>query len=121
MAEQCLKETRTISHLLHPPLLDEAGLESAIRWYVDGFGQRSGIKVNFDVPPDLGRFRRDIETALFRVVQDLSGHLKTGQRWSGQNRPTRVAGTLLFYPAESCDGKSVFVRQLRGPHLSTCP
>ncbi len=70
MAEQCLKETRTISHLLHPPLLDEAGLESAIRWYVDGFGQRSGIKVSLDVPADLGRFRRDIETALFRVMQE---------------------------------------------------
>ena len=70
MAEQSLKETRTISHLLHPPLLDEAGLESAIRWYVDGFGQRSGINVNLDVPPDLGRFRRDVETALFRVVQE---------------------------------------------------
>jgi PAS domain S-box-containing protein len=70
MAEQCLKETRTISHLLHPPLLDEAGLESAVRWYIDGFGQRSGIKVNLDVPPDLGRFRRDVETALFRVVQE---------------------------------------------------
>jgi len=70
MADHCLKETRTISHLLHPPLLDEAGLESAIRWYVDGFGQRSGIKVNFDVPPDFGRLRRDIETALFRVVQE---------------------------------------------------
>jgi PAS domain S-box-containing protein len=70
MADQCLKETRTISHLLHPPLLDEAGLESAIRWYVDGFGQRSGIKVNLDVPPDFGRLRRDIETALFRVVQE---------------------------------------------------
>jgi len=70
VADQCLKETRTISHLLHPPLLDEAGLEFAIRWYVDGFGQRSGIKSNLDVPSDLQRFQRDIETALFRVVQE---------------------------------------------------
>jgi PAS domain S-box-containing protein len=70
MADQCLKETRTISHLLHPPLLDEAGLECAIRWYLDGFGQRSGIKVNLDMPSDLGRFRREVETALFRVVQE---------------------------------------------------
>ena len=70
MADQCLNETRTISHLLHPPLLDEAGLGSAARWYVDGFAHRSGLKVNLDVPPDLGRLRRDIETALFRVVQE---------------------------------------------------
>jgi hypothetical protein len=45
--------------------------------------------------------------------------IKTGQRWSGQNRPTEVAGTRLFYSAASCGGKSIFVRQLRGPHLST--
>jgi len=70
MADQCLNETRTISHLLHPPMLDETGFGSAARWYVDGFAQRSGLKVNLDVPPDLGRLRRDIETALFRVVQE---------------------------------------------------
>jgi signal transduction histidine kinase len=68
--DQCLNETRTISHLLHPPLLDEVGFGSAARWYVDGFAQRSGLKVNLDVPPDFGRLRRDIETALFRVVQE---------------------------------------------------
>ena len=51
----------------------------------------------------------------------LSDHLKTGQRRSGQNRPTREAGTRLFYSADSFGGKFVFVRQLRGPHLSTCP
>src|SRR5579872_22139 len=51
----------------------------------------------------------------------LSGHRKSGQRWSPENRPTEVAGTQLFYPASGCGGKSVFVRQLRGPHLSTCP
>src|SRR5215472_11456506 len=54
-------------------------------------------------------------------LYDLSDHLKTGQRRSGQNRPTKEAGTELFYSAESFGGKLVFVRQLRGPHLSTCP
>jgi two-component system, NarL family, sensor kinase len=70
MTDQCLKETRTISHLLHPPLLDEAGFGSAAKWYVDGFAQRSGIRVNLNIPADIGRFRRSIETALFRVVQE---------------------------------------------------
>src|SRR5215469_1296090 len=70
MADQCLKETRTVSYLLHPPLLEEAGFGPAVRWYVDGFAQRSGVKVSFNVPPDLGRFRISIETALFRVVQE---------------------------------------------------
>jgi two-component system, NarL family, sensor kinase len=67
---RCLTETRTISHLLHPPLLDEAGLKSALQWCADGFGQRSGIQIHLDLPPELGRFHRDVETALFRVVQE---------------------------------------------------
>lgn len=70
IVDKCLTETRTISHLLHPPLLDEAGLRSAIQWYVDGFGQRSDIQVKLDLPAELGRLDRDIETALFRVVQE---------------------------------------------------
>lgn len=68
--EECISETRTISHLLHPPLLDEAGFASAARWYCEGFAGRSGIQVNIDIPPDLGRLDRDVETALFRVLQE---------------------------------------------------
>lgn len=63
-------EVRTISHLLHPPLLDEAGLSSAIHWYGDGFAKRSGIKVEIDVPEDLERLPAELETAIFRVVQE---------------------------------------------------
>lgn len=70
IVDKCLTETRTISHLLHPPLLDEAGFGSAARWYVDGFSQRSGIKVNLNLPSTLGRMHRDVEVALFRAVQE---------------------------------------------------
>ncbi len=63
-------EVRTISHLLHPPLLDEAGLSSALRWYVEGFSARSKIKVDLDLPEDFGRLPRESETAIFRVVQE---------------------------------------------------
>jgi signal transduction histidine kinase len=63
-------EVRTISHLLHPPLLDEAGLQSALRWYVDGFSGRSRIHVDLDLPEDFGRLPRESETAIFRVVQE---------------------------------------------------
>ena len=63
-------EVRTISHLLHPPLLDEAGLQSALRWYVDGFAGRSRIQVALDLPEDFGRLPRESETAIFRVVQE---------------------------------------------------
>jgi PAS domain S-box-containing protein len=51
--DQCIRETRTLSHLLHPPLLDEAGLLSAVRWYVEGFSKRSGVKVTLDTPSEL--------------------------------------------------------------------
>jgi signal transduction histidine kinase len=70
LIQEMSKEVRTISHLLHPPLLDEAGLASAIRWYIDGFAQRSHIKVELDWPDDFGRLPRDVETAMFRVVQE---------------------------------------------------
>jgi PAS domain S-box-containing protein len=70
MAEQCLAETRTLSHLLHPPLLDEAGFSSAASWYVGGFSQRSGMKVAFHVPSQLTRLPARVETVLFRVLQE---------------------------------------------------
>jgi len=70
LAEDSLKEVRTISYLMYPPMLEERGLESAIRWYVDGFSARSGINTTFEVDNDPGRLQRDVELALFRVVQE---------------------------------------------------
>jgi signal transduction histidine kinase len=69
LAEQCAREVRTLVYLLHPPLLDEAGLLSAVRWYAEGFAKRSGISVRMDLS-EVGRLPRSIETALFRVVQE---------------------------------------------------
>jgi signal transduction histidine kinase len=63
-------DIRTISYLLHPPLLDEAGLSSALTWYIKGFSERSKIDVNLQMPEDFGRLPRDLETAIFRVVQE---------------------------------------------------
>lgn len=70
LLNRAINETRTISHLLHPPLLDEIGLESALAVYTEGFAKRSGIAVTLSVAPELGRLDSDIETALFRVVQE---------------------------------------------------
>jgi len=70
LAEESLKEVRTISYLMYPPMLEEMGLASAIRWYVDGFSARSGINTTFEVDHDLGRLQRDVELALFRVLQE---------------------------------------------------
>ncbi len=61
---------RTISYLLHPPLLDEAGLTAALRWYVEGLTARSEIRVDLEVPDNFGRLPKDLETAIFRVVQE---------------------------------------------------
>jgi signal transduction histidine kinase len=70
MVEQISREIRTISHLLHPPLLDVAGLASALRWYVDGFSERSSIKVNLEIPKEFGRLSDEMEIAIFRMVQE---------------------------------------------------
>ena len=80
IVDQCVSETRTISYLLHPPLLDEAGIGSAVRWYVDGFAQRSSFKVKLELSPKLNRLHRDAEIALFRAVQVNNVHRHSGVR-----------------------------------------
>jgi signal transduction histidine kinase len=70
LTEQLSREVRTLSHLLHPPLLDELGLQSALRWYTEGFADRSKIKVTVEMPPDFGRLPRDLEMHIFRIVQE---------------------------------------------------
>ena len=70
MVEQISREIRTISHLLHPPLLDAAGLASALRWYVDGFSERSQIKVDLQISEPLRRLSDEMEIAIFRMVQE---------------------------------------------------
>ena len=70
LLDQSITETRTISHLLHPPLLDEVGLASAFRWYLEGFAQRSGIQVSTEIAAGLERLPRPVELALFRVLQE---------------------------------------------------
>ena len=70
LVDRCISDTRTLSHLLHPPLLDEAGFVSAAKWYVDGFGQRSGISTKLDLPPHIDRLPRRTEVALFRILQE---------------------------------------------------
>jgi signal transduction histidine kinase len=70
LADDCIREVRTLSYLLHPPLLDEAGLCTALQWYATGFGRRSGIEISLDLPAQLGRLPRNVETAVFRIVQE---------------------------------------------------
>lgn len=75
MVDEIVRSIRTISHLLHPPLLDEAGLPSALDWYVEEFSQRSGISVTVECAPSVGRFPTEVETAIFRIVQECLGNV----------------------------------------------
>ncbi|HME39602.1 MAG TPA: histidine kinase [Steroidobacteraceae bacterium] len=70
LARQCSTEIRTASYLLHPPLLDEIGLLSALRWLADGLRQRSGIEIELELPESMGRLPPEHELALFRVAQE---------------------------------------------------
>jgi signal transduction histidine kinase len=79
---QSLREVRTISYLLHPPMLDETGLGDAIRWYVRGFAERSGVQVDLDISSNLDELSRDLRTAVFRIVQEslTNIHRHSGSR-----------------------------------------
>ena len=70
VADEIIREVRTISHLMHPPLLDEGGLYPALHWYARGFSERSGIAANLQMDEGFGRLPRDTEIAIFRIVQE---------------------------------------------------
>ena len=80
LAQLCSQEIRSMSYLLHPPLLKEVGLPAALRWCAEGFSQRSGITVDLDMPENFGRLPLEVENALFRIVQEC---LTNVQRHSG--------------------------------------
>jgi PAS domain S-box-containing protein len=100
------KELRTMSHLLHPPLLDEVGLSSALQWYVDGFAKRSGIATTLELAADFGRVNSDLEIAIFRLVQEC---LTNVHRHSGSSKAMislkRSNGEILLEIQD--DGKGI--------------
>jgi two-component system NarL family sensor kinase len=85
---------RTISYLLYPPMLEEMGLASAIPWYLEGFSKRCGIKTSFEITQGLERLPRDVELALFRVLQES---LTNVQRHSG----SRTVDIRIFQSGSS--------------------
>ena len=82
---QLSKEIRTLSYLLHPPLLDETGLSEALRWYLQGLAERSDLKIRLGVSENLGRVSSDLELAVFRVVQECLTNI---HRHSGSKTAT---------------------------------
>jgi signal transduction histidine kinase len=94
VVQQLSREIRTTSYLLHPPLLDELGLASALNWYVEGLSQRGGILITLDIANDLGRLPSDMELAIFRLAQECLTNI---HRHSG----SKTAGIRMFVEAES--------------------
>jgi PAS domain S-box-containing protein len=101
LVHRCTSEIRTLSYLLHPPLLDEVGLGSALSWYVQGFSERSGISVTLNIPENLPRFSSELETALFRVVQQSLANVHKHSQ--GKLAHVRVAHDDSFLKLEIAD------------------
>jgi len=136
LVKELSAELRNISHLLHPPLLDEAGLPAAIRWYVERFSQRSKISVQLHLDSDLGRLPREIETTIFRIVQESltnvhrhsgsstaevrviceRGHISVRICDNGKGMETKDYRTYsgVVTPGVGIQGMRERVRQLRG-------
>ncbi len=96
IAEACSREIRTISYLLHPPLLDEVGLVFAIRWFVEGFVTRTGIRVTLNLPEDFPRLAPELETSLFRIVQEGLTNIYRHSGSSTAEVTLRVDSALIY-------------------------
>jgi two-component system NarL family sensor kinase len=94
VVQQLHREIRTTSYLLHPPLLDECGLTSAVNWYVEGLARRSGIAIELDIANPLGRLPGEMELAIFRFVQECLTNI---HRHSG----SKAASIRIFVKTET--------------------
>ncbi len=111
LVEQLQKEIRTTSYLLHPPLLEEAGLYSALNWYVEGLNKRSDVQIALQIAPDFGRLPGDIELVVFRLVQESLANI---YRHSGSKTATiRIARDMGTITVEVHDqGKGIAPEKL---------
>jgi PAS domain S-box-containing protein len=102
LLERSMREIRVISHLLHPPLLDEIGLQAVVPWYLNSFSERSGIQIDLDMPSDIAKLPDQVELAVFRVLQEC---LTNVHRHSG----SKVA-KVKIHPEETSVTLEVFDR-----------
>jgi two-component system, NarL family, sensor kinase len=119
IAYECSAKIRSVAYLLHPPLLGEAGLSMAIPWLAEGFEQRSGIHVTLEISSDVGRYRDEVEIAIFRIVQEglanvlrHSGSpvakisLQPKERWLELAVSDRGKGHMCDVLQQTCDKRS---------------
>ncbi len=107
IVDRAIQQVRTMSHLLHPPLLDEVGLLSALAWYLEGLTKRSGIGTSLDVTPhDFPRLTAEVETAVFRIVQEaLTNVFRHAEAHKVSISLTQKTGMLVV--AVQDDGKGI--------------
>ncbi len=115
LVDRAIKQVRTISHLLHPPLLDEVGLVSALRWYLEGLSERSGIEIHLEIdPPNLSRLRSELETAIFRIIQEaLTNMFRHSGARNGRVSVTENEGRIVVTVSDDGKGIEEQVIQLR--------
>lgn len=101
ITQQISTEIRTISQLLHPPLLDEVGLNSALRWYIEGINRRGGIALVLEMPEAFGRLPAEIETAIFRIIQEcLTNSHRHGKSKSANVNLSRTSDFISITVAD---------------------
>jgi signal transduction histidine kinase len=115
LVDRAIQQVRTISHLLHPPLLDEVGLASALRWYLEGLSERSGIEIQLEVDPaDLGRLKPELETAIFRIIQEaLTNMFRHSGAHNGRVSLNEKEGQIVVTVCDDGKGLDEQVVQLR--------
>lgn len=119
LAEQCSREIRTFSYLLHPPLIEEVGLVSALRWYATGFSKRSGIVIKLQLPQVLGRLSLDVEAALFRIVQEsLTNVLRHSGSSSAKVRLVRATRGITLEVHDRGKGITRGILNRRGDEMA---
>lgn len=105
LVEECTNELRTISYLLHPPLLEELGVARTLSVYVEGFSKRSGIKITITIQPEFGRVRFEVELAIFRIVQEALSNIHRHSRSATANiLLTRQGGSVVLEVADQGRG-----------------
>jgi signal transduction histidine kinase len=120
MTDECIREVRTISYLLYPPMLEEMGLQMAIEWHVDGFTKRSSIRVDCEVQSDIGRLPRDVELAVFRIFQEsLTNIHRHSESPTAQVRLWLEDGKIILEVKDEGKGAPPGVLEFSGDALGT--